>query len=113
MKKRPFKRSSEYKTRVKAYALGLAERYRPEIADAFLDRVEEAEALLVANNNAGTDSPYLLAGQHVVLKELYFDSGPVKYCLIYETTDEYVGLISLWHGVGSRKSGTLIRIWGP
>jgi hypothetical protein len=110
---RPFKRSSEYKTRVKTYALGLAERYTPEIADAFLARVEEAEALLDANNNAGTDSPYLLAGQHVVLKELYFDSGPVKYCLIYEVTDEYVGLISLWHGVGSRKAGTLIRVWGP
>jgi hypothetical protein len=113
MKNRPLKRSSEYKARVTSYALGLAERYRLEIADSFLDRVEEAEALLANNNNAGTDSPYLLAGQQVVLKELYFDSGPVKYCLIYEVTTEYVGLISLWHGVGSRKAGTLIRIWGP
>lgn len=113
MKKLTLKRSSEYKSRVKSYALGLAARYRPEIADAFLTRVEEAEALLAANNPAGTDSPYLLASQHVVLKELYFDSGPVKYCLIYEVTNEYVGLISLWHGVGLRKSGTLIRIWGP
>ena len=112
MKKRPLKRSSEYKSRVKSYALGLAERYSLEIADAFLTRVQEAEALLAANNYAGTDSPYLLASQHVVLKELYFDSGPVKYCLIYEVTNEYVGLISLWHGVGSRKTGTLIRIWG-
>lgn len=112
MKKRPLKRSSEYKTRVKSYAVGLAERYRPEIADAFLAKVEEAEALLAADNNAGTDSPYLLAGQHVVLKELYFDSGPVKYCLIYEVTNEYLGLISLWHGVGSRRAGALIRIWG-
>jgi hypothetical protein len=113
MQKKPLKRSSEYKTRVTSYALGLAQRYRLEIADAFLDRVEEAEALLSDNNNAGIDSPYLLAGQHVVLKEWYFDSGPVKYCLIYEVTNEYVGLISLWHGVGSRKAGTLIRIWGP
>ena len=112
MKKRPLKRSSEYKTRVRSYALGLAERYRSEIADVFLTRIEEAEALLAANNSAGTDSPYLLAGQQVVLKELYFDSGPVRYCLIYEVTDEYVGLISLWHGVGLRKSGTLIRLWG-
>ena len=112
MKKRPLKRSSEYKARVKAYALGLAERYRPEIADAFLVRVEEAEALLSENNNAGTDSPYLLAGQHVVLRELYFGSGPVKYCLIHEVTDDYVGLISLWHGVGSRKTGTFKRLWG-
>ena len=113
MESRPLKRSSEYKTRVKSYALGLSERYRPEIADAFLARVEETEALLATNNNAGTDSPYLLAGQHVVLKELYFDSGPVKYCLIYEVTNEYVGLISLWHGKGLRKTGTLIRKWGP
>ena len=111
MKNRPLKRSSEYKARIKTYAVGLAERYRPEIADVFLARVEEAEALLAANNNAGTDSPYMLAYQHVVLKELYFDSGPVKYCLIYEVTNEYVGLISLWHGVGSRKTGTLKRTW--
>jgi hypothetical protein len=111
MKKRLLKRSSEYKARVRSYALGLAERYRPEIADVFLARVEEAEMLLANNCNVGTDSPYLLAGQHVVLKELYFDSGPVRYCLIYEVTAEYVGLISLWHGVGSRKNGTLKRIW--
>ena len=111
MKKHPLKRSSEYKARVRAYALGLAERYRLEIADAFLERVEEAEKLLFENNHAGTDEPYLLAGQHVVLKELYFSSGPVKYCLIHEVTDEYVGLISLWHGVGSRKTGTLKRLW--
>ena len=97
--------------RVKVYALGLAERYRPEIADAFLVRVEEAEVLLSKNNYAGTDAPYLLAGHKVVLKELYFDSGPVKYCLIHEVTDEYVGLISLWHGVGSRNTSMLKRIW--
>jgi len=113
MQKRPLKRSSEYKARVRSYALGLAQRYRPEIADVFLTRVEEAEALLAANNNAGTDSPYLLAGLQVVLKELYFESGPVRYCLVYEVTDEYVGLISLWHGMGMRKSGTLRRLWGP
>jgi hypothetical protein len=112
MKRRPLKRSSEYKSRVRSYALGLADRYRPEIADVFLKRVEEAEKLLAANNNAGTDSPYLLAVQQVVLKELYFDSGPVRYCLIYEVNDDYVGLISLWHGMGLRKSGTLIRLWG-
>ena len=47
----------------------------------------------------------------IVLKEFYFDSGPVKYCLIYEVAIDYVGLISLWHGVGARKTGTLTRIW--
>jgi len=111
MKRRPLKRSSEYKARVRAYAVGLAERYRPEIADAFLERVKIAEIFLTESNYAGTDEPYLLIGQHVVLKELYFDSGPVTYCLIYEVADEYVGLISLWHGVGSRKTGRLQRLW--
>ena len=111
MKKRPLKRSCEYKARVKAYAVGLAERYRPEIADTFLVKVEEAEALLLENNYAGTDAPYLLAGQQAVLKELYFGTGPVSYCLIYEVTDDYVGLISLWHGVGSRKTGMMQRLW--
>ena len=113
MKERPLKRSSEYKSRVKSYAVGLAQRYRPEIAEVFLSRVEEVESLLSDNNRAGTEAPYLLAGQQVVLRELYFDSGPVKYCLIHEVTNEYVGLISLWHGVGARKTGTLIRLWGP
>jgi len=113
MKKRPLKRSEEYKSRVRQYALALARRYRPEIADTFLGRVKEAELLLSRHNMAGTDAPYLLIGQQVVLKELYFDAGPVTYCLIYEVTDEYVGLISLWHGVGSRKIGTLMRLWGP
>jgi hypothetical protein len=112
MKKKPLKRSGEYKNRVRKYAIGLAERYRPEIAHLFLSKVEEAEKLLVDNNMAGTAAPYLLAGQHVALRELYFESGPVMYCLIYEVTDDYVGLISLWHGVGSRKTGTLMRVWG-
>jgi hypothetical protein len=110
MRKRPLKRSSEYKTRIKAYAIGLAERFRSEIADVFLDSVAEAESLLFANNMAGTAAPYLLAGQQVVLRELYFSSGPVGYCLIYEVTPDYIGLVSLWHGVGSRKMGTLIRL---
>lgn len=111
MKKRPLKRSGEYKSRVKAYAIGLAERYRPEIADVFLTSVAEAEALLQSNNMAGTATPYLLAGQQVVLRELYFTSGPVSYCLIYEVATDYVGLISIWHGIGSRKNGKLLRIW--
>lgn len=112
MKKRPLKRSSEYKARVKAYAIGLAERYRPEIANVFLMSVAETETFLLANNLAGTAAPYLLAEQQVVLRELYFSSGPVSYCLIYEVTKDYVGLISLWHGIGSRKNGKLIRLWG-
>ena len=47
-----------------------------------------------------------------MLLEVYIDSGPVKYCIIYEVTEDYVGLISLWHGVGSRKSDILVRLWG-
>ncbi|TWJ19174.1 hypothetical protein [Geobacter argillaceus] len=112
MAKRPVKRSLEYQTRVRHYAGNLAERYRVEVADAFLDRIEAAEKFLYDNNLAGTDAPYLLAGQKAVLKELYVDSGPVRYCIIYEVTEEYVGLISLWHGVGSRQSDMLVRLWG-
>ena len=112
MGKRPLKRSLEYQARVRHYAANLAERYRVEVADAFLSRIEAAEKFLYDNNLAGTDSPYLLAGQQVVLKELYVDSGPVKYCINYEVTEDYIGLISLWHGVGSRKSDMLVRLWG-
>jgi len=112
MLKRPLKRSLEYQSRVRHYALNLAERYRIEVADACLTRIEAAEKFLYENNRAGTDAPYLLAGQQVVLKELYIDSGPVKYCIIHEVTEEYVGLVSLWHGVGLRKSKTLSRLWG-
>ncbi|ANA39859.1 hypothetical protein A2G06_05345 [Geobacter anodireducens] len=112
MAKRPLKRSLEYQARVRRYAENLAERYRVEVAEMFLERIEAAERLLYDNNFAGTDSPYLLAGQQVVLKELYIDSGPVKYCLIYELTEEYVGLVLLWHGLGSRKTDMLVRLWG-
>lgn len=112
MAKRRLKRSLEYQARVRRYAENLAERYRVEVAEAFLERIEAAEKLLSANNFAGTDAPYLLAGQRVVLKEFHVDSGPVKYCIIYEVTEEYVGLVSLWHGVGSRKTDTLVRLWG-
>lgn len=112
MPKLPLKRSLEYQSRVRRYAENLAERYRIEVADAFLARIEAAEKFLCENNLAGTDAPYLLAGQQLVLKELYIDSGPVKYCIIYEVTEDYVGLVSLWHGVGSRKSNMLVRLWG-
>jgi hypothetical protein len=112
MSKRPLKRSLEYESRVRRYAGNLAERYRVEVAYAFLDRIEAAEKFLYDNNLAGTDAPYILAGQQAVLKELYLNSGPVKYCIIYEVTDDYVGLISLWHGVGERKSDVLVRLWG-
>lgn len=108
----PLKRSLEYQTRVRHYAGNLAMRYRVEVADAFLARIEAAEKFLYENNLAGTDAPYLLGGHQAVLKELYIDSGPVKYCIIYEVTEEYVGLISLWHGIGSRQSDMLVRLWG-
>lgn len=112
MAKRPLKRSLEYQAQVRRYAENLAERYRVEVAEAFLDHIEAAEKLLYDNNFVGTDSPYLLASQQVVLKELYVDSGPVKYCIIFEVTKEYVGLVSLWHGMGSRKTDMLVRLWG-
>ena len=112
MAKRPLKRSLEYQAQVRRYARNLADRYRVEVAEAFLDRIAEAEKLLYENNLVGTDSPYLLTGEQVVLKELYVDSGPVKYCIIYEVTDQYVGLVTLWHGMGIRRTNSLLRIWG-
>lgn len=111
MKKLPLKRSDEYKLRVRMYAEGLARRYRPEVADVFLATVKASEGRIRDNNHIGTDTPYTLAGQNVVLKELYLESGPVSYCLIYEVMIDCVGLISLWHGVGSRSAGALARIW--
>jgi hypothetical protein len=111
MKKRPLKRSLEYRSRVVTYARKLAQRYRVEIADAFLARVAEAEKMLSDNNMAGTEAPYLLASQQVVFRELYFDAGPVRYGLIHEVTNDHVGLISLWHGVGVRKTSTMARLW--
>jgi hypothetical protein len=107
----PLRRSSEYKARVRWYASVLAERYRLEIADVFLTNVKASEGRIRHNNHIGTDAPYLLAGQNVILTKLYFDSGPAKYCLIYEVTSDYVGLISLSHGIGSRCTDTLARIW--
>ena len=112
MAKRRLKRSLEYQARVRLYASGLAERYRMEVVEAFLARIEAAEQFLYEHNSAGTDAPYLLAGQQVVLKELYIDSGPVKYCIIYEVTEEFIALISLWHGVGLRSTDMLVRLWG-
>lgn len=111
MKKLPLKRSPEYKARVRAYARELADRYRFEIAEVFLDSVRTAEHRIHDNNDLGTNAPYLLAGQKVILKELYFDSGPASYCLIYDVTSECVELISLWHGCGSRDAGHMTRIW--
>ena len=108
---RPLKRSDEYKSRIRKYAKALATRYRVEIADVFLLSVQSAEQLIYKNNKAGTDVPYILAEQQVILKELYFVSGPAKYCLIYEFRADYVGLISLWHGMGSRNTDVLSRIW--
>jgi hypothetical protein len=107
----PLKRSLEYKSRIKVYARGLAKRYRPEIADVFLDDIMSAEKRIGDNNNVGTDAPYVLVDKNVVLKEFYFKSGPVSYCIIYDILDKYVGLVSLWHGVGQRGSDSLSRIW--
>jgi hypothetical protein len=107
----PLKRSEEYKSRVRSYAKNLVERYRPEIADVFLGSVKRAESLIHSTNHAGIDVPYFLAGRNVVFKEYYFNSGPAKYCIIYEIMTDCIGLISIWHGMGSRDTGNLTRLW--
>lgn len=106
----PLKRAPEYKHKVRAYAQDLAGRYGPDVADAFLRRVKAEEKLIRDNNHVGTTVPYILAGEKVTLKECYFDSGPAKYCLIYDILKECVALLSLWHGTGSRNDGILIRL---
>lgn len=107
----PLKRSNEYKVRVRKYASDLAKRYRPEIAVLFLAETQKAEQLLYDNNLLGVQVPHLLAGQQVMLRELYFDCGPARYCLIHELYSDYVGLISLWHCSGSRITVNSLRIW--
>lgn len=46
----------------------------------------------------------------VVLRELYFTSGPAKYCMVYDIFDDHIGLVTLWHGMGARASDDL-NLW--
>lgn len=107
----PLKRSPQYKSRVIYYADNIAERYGVAVADTFIEAVEKQESLIEQHNCIGVKVPYIFAGQHVVLRELYFVSGPVRYCLVYEILEDCVPLISLWHGVGARSDGELARVW--
>ncbi|APG25721.1 hypothetical protein [Syntrophotalea acetylenica] len=111
MSPRPLKRSLEYKGKVREYARNLAGRYRPEIAGVFLKDVGQAEKRIFENNEVGSLAPYIILGEKVVLRELYFSSGPAKYCLVYHIDDNCLGLVTLWHGSGIRKSTDLIRLW--
>jgi hypothetical protein len=97
--------------RVRHYFFDLAERYGADVADKFLDRVAAQEDMVGRHNEVGTKTPYVLAGQQVILRELYFDSPPARYCLIYDVLDDCVPLISLWHAVGARNDGVLVRLW--
>lgn len=111
MAQRPLKRSLEYKERVRDYATNLARRYRVEIAEVFLKDVALAQKQIADNCHSGTPAPYLMLEQKVILRELYFTSGPARYCLVYEINEDYIGLITLWHGRGSRSQEDLIRVW--
>lgn len=107
----PLKRSPQYESRVGYYVDNIAERYGVAVADMFIGAVEKQEDLIKQHNCIGLKAPYIFAGQHVVLRELYFVSGPVRYCLVYEVLEDCVPLISLWHGVGARSAGELVRVW--
>lgn len=111
MKTLPLKRSSEYKERVRHYALNLKKRYRKEVAVKFLEDLKYAEGQIFNDCEIGTAAPYVLAGQDVILRELYFYSGPATYCIIFTIFNDCVGLISLWHGRGSRSDDDMSRIW--
>ncbi len=111
MKRRQIKRSDEYKQKVRDYALDLSQRYRPEIAAVFVADVKATEKRIDENNEVGVCAPYIMLGQKVVLRELIFASGPAKYLLVYVIFDDYVGLVTIWHGVGSRETDDLTRLW--
>ncbi|MDW7645779.1 MAG: hypothetical protein SCI25_12150 [Desulfuromonadales bacterium] len=111
MSQRQLKRSLEYKQKVREYARNLSSRFRPEIAAVFLRDLGSAQKRIFENNEVGTLAPYVLLGQKIILRELYFTSGPAKYCVVYDIFDDYVGLVTLWHGMGSRASEDLIRLW--
>ena len=112
MSQRRLKRSLEYKQRVRDYARNLSKRYRPEIAGVFIEDVGLAQKRIFENNEIGTSVPYLMLEQKIVLKELYFTSGPAKYCLVYDIFDDHIGLITLWHGIGARSTDDLMRLLG-
>jgi len=111
VKKLPLKTSEEYESRVRYYALELKRKYGKEVAGVFLKDVKKAEARLKGNCHIGTSAPYVLDGKPVILQESYFESGPAPYCTIFEITAHYVGLITLWHGIGSRQTKQLQRLW--
>lgn len=111
MSQRLLKRSLEYKQKVSEYARNLSKRYRPEIAGMFIKDVGLAQKRIFENNEVGTSAPYIMLRQKIVLRELYFTSGPAKYCMIYDVFDDYIGLVTLWHGTGARTSDDLLRLW--
>ena len=111
MSQKQLKRSLEYRQKVREYALNLSKRYRLEIAGVFIRDVGLAQKRILDNNEVGTCAPYLMLGQKVVLRELYFTSGPAKYCMVYYIFDDHVGLVTLWHGMGARASDNLVRSW--
>ena len=111
MKKLPLNPSDEYQARVRYYALELKRKYGKGVAGVFLKDVKIAEARLKGNCHRGASAPYVLDGKPVILQELYFESGPAPYCIIFEITARYVGLITLWHGSGSRQTKQLQRLW--
>lgn len=107
----PLKRSPQYELRVRFYLDNIAERYGVKVAESFIRAVEKQEESIEKHNHIGVNAPYILAGRQVILKEVYFDSGPVRYSLVYEILNDCVPLVSLWHGVGAREEGDFVRIW--
>ena len=112
MSRRLLKRSLEYRQRVRVYAKNLSKRYRLEIAGVFIKDVGLAQKRIFENNETGTKTPYLMLGQKVELRELYFTSGPAKYYIVYDIFDNHIGLVTIWHGTGARGSDDLMRLWG-
>ena len=107
----PLKRSPQYESRVSFYVYNIAERYGVAVAETFIQAVQKQEELIRKHNQVGVKAPYLFAGRQVVLREVYFDSGPVRYCLVYEVLEDCIPLVAVWHGVGARSEDGLVRVW--
>jgi len=111
MKNLPLKRSLEYMERVKHYASELANRYRLEISDVFLQNVKDAEKRIKDHPETGVNAPYIFSDHKVILQEHYFNSGPASYCITFNISEECIELVSIWHGLGSRSGNDMTRIW--
>jgi hypothetical protein len=113
MKKLLLRRSEEYKRRITYYKNNVRTRYGAHVSNAFVDCVKKAEAHLAEYSVAYSEAPYVICGQITLLREYFFSSGAVDYCMIYFVCEQEnrIELVTFWHVIGSRHVGNVYRIW--